>query len=135
MGWRRKDFYINISDYPSIMIAGKDEGILKTILNLIRINMDNRAFDSEIITTIYSESPNAKNKYSNFKNVCDNKSVESVLLVLKQEINQRLKDFEMMGAMNIMQFNEQSQQPMTRRVVIVDGFEDVMENINVRMDF
>ncbi|MBZ5280797.1 hypothetical protein [Staphylococcus aureus] len=130
-GLKRHDFYINIHDFPSIMITGERQDILEQILTLIGINIKNRSFDSDVITEIYGEKSNVRSKYNDFENVYNNQSVESILLDLKQEVNDRLSEFEKQQAMNISQYNEQAQKPMKRRVVIIDSFEDIMDNIIV----
>lgn len=129
--WQRNGFYIDISDYPSIMVAGEHEDTLKQVLTLIGTNVNIRSFDSEIITEVYSEKSNVGNKYSTFKNIYNNKSIESLLLEIKQDVTQRLTEFKKLEVVNINKFNEKAKQPMKRRVVIIDGFEDVMDNIIV----
>lgn len=129
--WKRNEFSINISDYPSIMVAGEHDDTLKQILTLIGININIRSFDSEIIIELHSEKENVENKYPTFKNVYDNTSVESLLLELKQDVNKRLNEFDMLKVININQFNKQAKYPMKRRIIIIDGFEDVMDNIIV----
>lgn len=130
-GWKRNDFYIDISEHPSIMVAGAHENILNQIGILIGYNVNKRLFDSETILEVYGENSNVKSKYRDFKFVYDNKSVETLLLDLKQEVIERLEILDEDKAMAIWDYNETNQQAMKRRVVIIDGFEEVMDNIIV----
>lgn len=130
-GWKRNDFYIDISEHPSIMVAGDHENILNQIGTLIGYNVNKRLFDSETILEIYGENSNVKSKYRDFEFVYDNKSVETLLLELKQEVIERLEILEENKARGIWDYNETNQQVMKRRVVIIDGFEEVMDNVIV----
>ncbi|WP_147630318.1 hypothetical protein [Staphylococcus xylosus] len=132
-GWNRKNFYIDISEYPSIMIAGVHENILSQIGTLIGYNINNRLFDSEMSLEIHGESLNVKNKYRDFEFefVYDNKSVETLLLELKQEAMKRHELLDKERARDIWDYNEKAHQKLKRRVIIIDEFEEVMDNIIV----
>ena len=130
-GWKRNDFYIDISEQPSIMVAGAHENILNQIATLIGYNVNKRLFDSETILEVYGENSNVKSKYRDFEFVFDDKSIETLLLELKQEVLERDEMLWEEKARGIWDYNEKNQRTMKRRVVIIDGFEEAMDNIIV----
>lgn len=130
-GWKREDYYIKINSDPAVMIMGSHDDIIHRIGTLIGYNVTNRLFDSEVVLEVYGENSNVKDKYADFVNVHDDKSIETLLVELRKDAMQRLEQLYEANARNIKEYNEQAKQTMKRRVVIIDGFEDVMDNIIV----